>query len=328
MQKLPILTFNHHESYLCALAGLDEKFDVVTRYKALDLSWNVRARDVPSNMSLRSFDEIKDTLRQDGYHTVICHTIKTLFWLLPYCRKNLVFVEHIPLFKNTLIQRIKGACKRFIILFWQKVFGARIVAITDFKKASWAVDAVVAKNFPVPFPAELIAREKSSDVRGAYVGNRIQERGTELGWPLLASLLPHIPLVVIGNNPMIPGAYVPRDFKDFVDQFTRCHFYVYPIEAQDGDGFNLSMLEAMQLGLPVVTIKNPTSPIQHEVNGLVARDGAEMISHIQKLCEDASLRLRLGAEARRTIEQEFSPRSFLQVWARVLAEIPRNGVAS
>ncbi len=328
MQKRPILTFNHHESYLCALAGLDEKFDVVTRYKDLDLGWNIRARSVPPNMTLRSFDEIKNGLRQDRYQTVICHTIKTLFWLLPYRRKNLVFVEHIPLFKNTLMQRMKGAGKRGILLFWRKVFGARVVAITDYKKESWAIDAVVAKNFPVPFPSELIAREKSTEVRGAYVGNRIKERGTELGWPLLESLLPHAPLLVLGNNPQIPGAYVPKDFKDFVEQFTRCHFYIYPIEAQDGDGFNLSMLEAMQLGLAVVTIKNPTSPIQHEVNGLVARDGAEMITQIQRLCGDASLRQRLGAEARRTIEQEFSPRSFLQVWARVLAEIPQNGVPS
>lgn len=320
MSKRPILTFNHHESYLCALAGVQADFDVVTRRGPLDLSWNIRARSVPPNMRLKDFDAVKNDIKSGRYRVIICHTIKNLFWLLPYQRRHLVFVAHIPLFRNSFGQRVKGGLKRAIVVFWQKVFKLQVIAVSEFKRDSWAVEAEVAKFFPVPFAPELLAAGKSPEVSGAYVGNLIQERGTELGWPTLQVLLQkNLPIRVLGNNPAIPGAHVPRDFADFVREFSKAHFYVYPVKPSDGDGYNTASLEAMLLGLPTVAIANPTSPIVHEQNGLVAQDVQEMEKHIQRLTADDDLRLRLGVAARETVLREFSPEAFWQTWAKVIA---------
>lgn len=319
-----ILTFNHHESYLCALAGLNESFDVVTRRGALDLSWNIRARSVPSNMTLRDFADVKEDLRSGAYKTVICHTIKNLFWLLPYRRRQLIFVAHIPLFRNTPLQRFKSFCKRMIVLFWQTFFGLKVVAVSEFKRQSWNIQAEVARFFPVPFDPSLLASEKSADIHGAYVGNLIRERGSELGWPILEQILAELPVRVIGNNPGIPNAFVPKDFRDFVYAFSRAHFYVYPVSPRDGDGYNTASLEAMLLGLPTVAIANPTSPIQHEVNGLIAQDANEMMVAIRRLQADSDLRSRLGAAARETVLREFSADAFWATWKKVIASIGRT----
>jgi glycosyltransferase involved in cell wall biosynthesis len=319
MDQKPILTFNHHESYLCALAGLPLRFDVVTRKGTLDLSWNIRARAVPSNMTTVDFGDIRDTIRKGGYRVIICHTIKNLFWLLPYQRRHLVFVAHIPLFKTSFSHRARGLAKKAIVLFWQKVFGLTVVAVSEFKRASWGVEAEVAKFFPVPFAQELLSERKHGEIRGAYVGNLIRERGSELGWPTLEKLLARgAPIQVIGNNPSVSGAFVPRDFTDFVQEFSKAHFYVYPVSPSDGDGYNTASLEAMLLGLPTVAIANPTSPIRHNENGLVAKSAEEMLLMIEQLRTDHGLRERLGRTAKATVTRDFNPEAFWQTWARVI----------
>ena len=324
MDQRPILTFNHHESYLCALAGLPAKFDVVTRRGGLDLSWIVRARSVPSNIRLKDFAEVKSDIRAGKYRVIVCHTIKNLFWLLPYQRRHLIFVAHIPLFRSTISQTLKGRVKRAIVRIWQALFKLEVIAVSEFKRASWNIEAEVAKFFPVPFAKELLTPEKPERVSGAYVGNRIQERGTELGWPTLQTLLAKgLPIQILGNNPSIPKAYIPHDFADFVSEFSKAHFYVYPVQASDGDGYNTASLEAMLLGLPIVAIANPTSPIVHGKNGLVARDAMEMEMHIRHLVDNPSLRLQLGQAARATVLREFSPKAFWDVWTKVIAAAER-----
>ncbi|MBC7660085.1 MAG: glycosyltransferase family 4 protein [Chitinophagaceae bacterium] len=320
-----ILTFNHHESYLCAIAGLNAEFDVVTRKGNLDLSWNTRSRAVPSNFSLIDWPKAKVSIRNHAYHAIICHTILNLFWLLPFQRRNLIFVAHIPLFKNSTFERSKSLLKRIIILFWQKYFGLKVIAGSEWKKQSWAIRADVARVFAVPFPKDALSPRKSDEIHGVYVGNDIFERGEELGWGILKDLFSVSPIKVIGYNPNIPDSYIPPDFRAFAHEFSKAHFYVYPITPATGDGFNMASLEAMLLGLPVVTVINPTSPIVHNINGLVGRDAAEMNEHIRTLILDPALRERLGKAARETVLRDFNAPTFWAIWSRVLDLKPSEG---
>ncbi len=315
---MKFLTFNHHESYLCALAGLGEEFDVVVKKGDLDLSWNVRARPVPANFRLVAFEDAREQIHAGAYSYIICHTLKTLLWLFPLQRKRLIFVIHINLFRDTFVNRVKSLFKRGIVLFWQKAFGLKVMSVSESKRLDWRVPCAVAKNFPVPFAPELLAPRKTDEVRGAFVGNRIKERGGELGWPVLEQVLKTGSIDIIGYNPDIPGAIIPKDFPEFVARFSAAHFYVYPIPPEQGDGYNLGSLEAMLLGQPVVSLVNPTSPIRDGVNGLLAQDAAGMIAQIERLKGDEALRLKLGAGARETVRKEFSPEQFWAAWRQIL----------
>ncbi|MCC6840087.1 MAG: glycosyltransferase family 4 protein [Flavobacteriales bacterium] len=70
----------------------------------------------------------------------------------------------------------------------------------------------------------------------------------------------------------------------------------------------LKGLQYMALGIP--TLMSPvgvnTEIIHHGVNGFLPRNDNEWVELISCLVEDADLRARLGAEARRTVEQRFS----------------------
>ena len=82
------------------------------------------------------------------------------------------------------------------------------------------------------------------------------------------------------------------------------------VSSSRSDGFPLATLEAMAAGLPVVAtaVGGVPEQIDHLVNGVLVRpDDPEAISHwILRLHADAELRHRLGAEARRRVQQEFT----------------------
>ncbi|MBP9081279.1 MAG: glycosyltransferase family 4 protein [Flavobacteriales bacterium] len=74
----------------------------------------------------------------------------------------------------------------------------------------------------------------------------------------------------------------------------------------------LKGLQYMALGIP--TLMSPvgvnTEIIQHGVNGFLPASEVEWVDQISRLVEDADLRARLGAEARRTVEERYSVKAW------------------
>ena len=313
-----VLTFNHHEPFLLALAELPARFDVVVKKGALDLSWNTRARRPPENFRLIDFDAAVSGLRDGAYHAVVCHTVKNLGWMFPFRGPRYVFVAHIPLFAEGVLARAKSAAKRAALAGFALTHRLSFVAVSEWKRASWNVKGAVTPFYPVPFPPEKVAREKAPGMRVAVVGNKIASRGEEMGFALLERVRALTPVEVIGNNPDVIGARVPKDFDEFVRLFTGCSIYLYTIRQPQGDGYNTSMLEAMALGMPVVTVPNASSPIVHGENGLVGDTAEALVAHIESLRRDGALRKRLGEAARATVNARFTRDAFLRTWREVL----------
>src|SRR5262245_791380 len=129
---------------------------------------------------------------------------------------------------------------------------------------------------------------------------------------------------VLGKNPsfrlQITGFFGPETPSDSVegidllgfvpdltDVYRQSRFAVCPVLG--GTGQQIKIVEAMAHGLPVIATRfsASSSPIQHEVNGLVAQDAAEFADHVLRLWNDPKLCRRLGAAARETIATNFSP---------------------
>ena len=317
-KQLRILTFNHHESFLNAMAPLGHAFDVVVQKGHLNLSWNLANRQPPQNFRLIDFDEARGLLKRGDYDVVVAHTVKNLLWLFWINRALTVFVAHIPLYWDRPTRSVKSFGKLALVWLYRLTHRFKFLAVSEWKKATWGLEGPVARFFPIPFPPEFLAPAKADGVVPVVVGNGMATRGGELGWDLLLPLTQEFPIRILGKNPEIEGALAPRDYAEFVRLFSAAHFYIYPIRQPEGDGYNTAMLEAMNMGLPVVTIANPSSPIVHEVNGLVAATPAELRVCVRRLIEHPEMIPRLGIAAQETVQRTFTKERFLQAWREVL----------
>jgi hypothetical protein len=314
--QVNILTFNHHESYLSSLAKTGYHFDVVTKRGRLDLTWNQRARPVPANIKLIEFGSLtKQKLRSGSYDVVICHTIKNLIWVWLYFKPHYVFVAHIPLFRDSFKNKIKSLIKKLVWRLFSITHRADFFAVSDFKRASWNEPGTVAVLAPDEFPPLKVGKRKNEVL---IICNNLAARGDELGLGMIMRLQNKLTIKTIGNNPGIEFNIKPKDFSDFQELVTGFQIYLYTIKMPWGDGYNTAMLEAMRMGMAIVTVENPSSPIIHGVNGLIGRDEQDLINHINFLKESPSEVQRLGQAAQDTIQKHFSEAKFISAWRNVI----------
>jgi glycosyltransferase involved in cell wall biosynthesis len=110
-------------------------------------------------------------------------------------------------------------------------------------------------------------------------------------------------------------------------ELARADFALQPsVTASDGraEGLPNVVLEELAMGLPVVATRHAGIPdaVLHEETGLLVEEGdaAGLEAAMLRLADDPALRLRLGANARRHVEDHFD--------ARVLGERLRDDVRS
>lgn len=91
------------------------------------------------------------------------------------------------------------------------------------------------------------------------------------------------------------------------------------------EGLPMTVLEAMQQGVPVVAFDCHTGPadiITHGEDGLLVppRDVGALAASIEELIKDPALRRRLGAAARQSVRR-FSPESVRPLWEKLYADL-------
>jgi glycosyltransferase involved in cell wall biosynthesis len=92
--------------------------------------------------------------------------------------------------------------------------------------------------------------------------------------------------------------------------YKSARFLVCPVFG--GTGQQVKVVEAMAHGVPAVALRVAAdrSPIQHEVNGMIANNAEEFAEHVLRLWKDPKLCAQLGEAARETVAQQF-PRTRL-----------------
>jgi glycosyltransferase involved in cell wall biosynthesis len=113
-----------------------------------------------------------------------------------------------------------------------------------------------------------------------------------------------------GIHASFPGA-LPNE--QVLERYRRATVFCLPCvvaDSGDRDGLPTSVLEAMALGLPVVTtsLNGLSEAVIHEQTGLVVpgRDPESLADALERLLEDPALRERLARNARAHVEEHFS----------------------
>jgi glycosyltransferase involved in cell wall biosynthesis len=135
-------------------------------------------------------------------------------------------------------------------------------------------------------------------------------------WPALVAARPGIRAVIIGRNPPASLADKIRErglnvtLTGFVDDIrpyvAQSHVYVIPLFV--GSGTRIKAFEAMAMGRPVISTSLGIEGLDvTDGEHFLRADNAEAFSRgILSLLDDATLRARIAAAARRLMEERFS----------------------
>ena len=132
-----------------------------------------------------------------------------------------------------------------------------------------------------------------------------------------------------GQPVRMPGVTlqeVPWTLADEVSLFNTCDIGIYPLMDDDWSrgkcGFKA--IQCMACGVPVVAAAVGVNReiIVDGVNGFLASTRSEWVEKLTRLLSDATLRARMSAAGRRTIEERYS----LQVTAPQVAAVLRSAV--
>ncbi len=132
--------------------------------------------------------------------------------------------------------------------------------------------------------------------------------------PRLRREVPGLTVEVIGNVCQYLQPAPGMNFAGYVDDLARAYragrFALCPLLC--GTGQQVKVAEAMAHGLPVVVMRHVagSSPVQHQVNGLVANNAAEFAQAVLQLYRDPALCRRFGQAARQQMQARFSPEEF------------------
>ena len=319
---LRVLTFNWHESYIHQLAKTGYSFDVVQMTKGGRHGWIHEFRPVPGNCTLITGDEARKRLTAGYYDRIVAHNVMDLVFVsesdIP---KALVFHTTAAIQTGTTDVNVNGMFIEKVRELAAIVPNVTSVFVSPMKKETWGLDGEV-----IPLAIDLADHGGYTGTleKVLRVGNFLKEGDSCSGFSLQERVLSGIPSTILGLNPTVTGARVPTDWDDLRGCMQRYRVYLNTTLHPLNDGYNCAMLEAMGTGMPVVSVANPSSPIENGVNGYISADEREIRSRIGELLRSPDLAHRLGERARETIAERFPIGPFLSDWKRVLQEIPKR----
>lgn len=327
LKNLNILSFNWHEPYLCLLAKTSHRFKILEPEikKGFIMRWRKELRVIPQNITLIDRADVLSQLEAGAFDLAICQNVKDLVFIKDFLLpKILVFHNklstEIALGKNQVIrEEYLSSLKNF--------FGrVTLVFISESKRKDWGFKGTIItpgidmEEFEDPY---------SGDIKKVLrVGNMIRERDLMMGYTVQEEILKSIPNTLMGENPTIPNSRVSKNWEDLKSNYITHRLFLNTNVNQYEDGYNLSMLEAMATGMPVVSTANDTSPIVNGENGFISDNISCLREKIQYLLENRDKAKQIGQNGRQTIKEKFSLDSFVEKWETAITSAVKEFVAN
>ncbi len=314
--QLKILTFNWHEPYICLLARVGWEFfvvepDVGSGQRRL---WDYNMRPLPSNATIISADEAHKRLDMESFDLVIANNIKDLVWVKDYALPK-INVFHCRLSTEIEIGNNQVERESYLKAVEPILKNVRNVFISESKRSDWDLEGDV---IPHGLDVSDYKDYEGNDPSILRVGNLLKEMDVAKGFRVGEQIINGFPCVTLGLNPDIADSRLSRGLDDLMEHYSKCRVYLNTTMERYEDGYNLSLLEAMASGMPVVSYKHSGSPIVDGVNGFISDDISRLKRDVAFLLENPERAKQMGEEARNTIRRDFSLEKFLVSWRKVI----------
>jgi glycosyltransferase involved in cell wall biosynthesis len=196
-------------------------------------------------------------------------------------------------------------------------------SITKGKSWGWTEDIVT-----FGMDADDYYPHTGEEAEGLRICNFIESRRKILMWELHEKAFGGLAVKLVGHNPGMAGVKAAKNWEDLKRQLQRRRFYIHTAEPKYEEGFNMSTIEAMTAGMPVIGNKHPTSPIRHGVSGFLSDDPDELRRYAIMLLGDRNLANSMGEEARKTAIEQFSITRFREAFWRSIETARGKGQRS
>jgi glycosyltransferase involved in cell wall biosynthesis len=310
---LRILTFNWHEPYIHMLAETGQSFDIVEPYagRGVLLRWDLSVRPLPQNARIVPWETARDGLCRGRYHLAVCHNFDDL------ARVRYFSVPAILLFHNRLVGELAlggNTVSRAEYLASVTPLARRaekLVFVSAAKKDDWGFEGSVIRH---GVDVSRFAPYAGNILKALRIGNLVKERGVMLGFDLQERIVEGIDNTLAGYNPSLAHSVRPACFGFFKSIVSSHRLYLNTTVSPYEDAYNLSMLEAMASGVPVISSAHPQSFITNSANGFISSSPDELRRHAATLLCDHALARSIGEAGRDTVAELFPMPRFTGMW--------------
>ena len=155
--------------------------------------------------------------------------------------------------------------------------------------------------------------------RSAVVVNEARRRGRVTGTDLLERLSSEVPMDLFGIDAAAVGGIDDVRQEDLHDEMARRRVYLHPIR---WTSLGLSLIEAMQIGMPVVALATTEVPeaVPAEA-GVVSTRVDELRSGLRRFVAEPEEARARGVAAREAALARYGLRRFLADWDDLLEEV-------
>jgi len=311
MQRLHILIWHVHGSYLDALAHLDHDWMLPVkpgrppgyggRGRTFDmLGW---VREVPARR-----------MRDEPIDLVIYQSPDNLFvdgpellgdaqWTIPS-----IYLEHnTP--KPNAVETVHPATEHQTLL----------VHVTQFNRLMWDNRQLPTRVIEHTAIIDSSIRYRGTRAAGIVVANNIHRRGRATGYDLLREAQQQVPLDIAGMGSLDIGGLGDIPYRDLHRRVAEYRFLYSPMRYTS---LPLAVVEALHLGMPVVALATTELPsvIEDGVTGFISNDPAVLVQRMHELLADPALARTIGANARELARTRFGFERFERDWNRVFQE--------
>ena len=312
MRKLNVLIWQIHGSYLNTLVQAPHRFYLPTKPgqpegyggRGPTYSWSPGTVEVPA-----------EEVRNLDLDLVIYQTQKNFFEdarevLTPEQRAlPAIYLEH-----NTPQGRINE------MIHPVDDPGVLLVHVTNFNDLfwncrstpTWVIDHAVMPATPEgSYTGEL--------EKGVSLVNDMPRRKRVVGGDVFVRVREEVPLDLFGFNSMEVGGFGDLPQAEVHEKIKSYRFYFNPIRYTS---LPLSVLEAMEIGLPVVALATTelVTVIKDGENGYIDTNVKNLVRRMQQLLANPEEARLIGEAGRRTVRERFGLERFVADWEAAFEE--------
>lgn len=307
MPKLKILTWHVHGSYLNTLATLDHEIYIPVggryggsgdtsfeQHKRLHEVPMERVRDLSLDLILYQHP---DNYEKDQYDIFTDAQLR-----LPR-----IYLEHNTPQPHPTASRHPVDDPNVLL-----------VHVTHFNRLMWDNGRTPTMVIEHSVAVDPGARYSGELAKGITVVNGIKQRGRATGFDLLVQAREQIPIDVCGLQTEEYGLG-PIPYRD-LPHFTAAYRFLF--SPMRHTSLPLAVIEAMFVGLPVVTLATTELPtvIEHGRTGFLSCEIDELIEHMRWLLDHPAEAREMGARARAVAEKRFNLDRFARDWDAAFAK--------